>query len=940
MHTTIDLLQAEIEDLKQKLQQANAEKQQCKDLFQAYSHGEMIHLKSQLLTLINGFHYAILLEDEQRKIVVANQWFCELFSIPVAPEQLVGMDCSQSAEQVKDLFVDGNFVSTIDTILREKKPVFSQELSMVDGRFLLRDYIPVKDEKDNYLGHYWVYQDVTERKKSEILMQQVNIQLDKQKEFYESILNSIPSDIAAFGDQHEYLFVNPVGIANPELRKWIIGKTDYDYCKLKNKPIELADSRRRSFEKIKATGQQLVWEEKLVNKDGSASYYLRHLYPVFNSDGSMKMALGYGVNITERKHIEDELKKSEELYRLVIEATNDGIWDWDMLSNEVFFNKRLKQMLGYEEMEFEHHLSTWHKIMHPDDLVEAEKILKDHLEKDLPFFYKLRFFHKDGSIRWIMCRGFAMRNEDGLHYRMLGSYTDVTDIMETKEALRIAKENAEETSKAKEMFLANMSHEIRTPLNGIIGLAQLLNKTILNTVQSEYLKAIRYSADNLLVIINDILDLAKIEAGKMDLEYIDFDVNEIAENVIKSFTYKAEEKGIQLFACLPENRIVLLGDPYRLTQILTNLLGNAIKFTQNGNVELCIVQQSDDVYTHLTFHVKDTGIGMHESKMETIFNSFSQAQSDTARKYGGTGLGLAICKKLIELQNGSIGVKSQLGKGSEFTFDLKYDKGNQQSDRIMNQKIQEFAPLENVRILLAEDNEINQFLAGELLKSWGIEFDIVANGIEAIVKWTNHDYDLILMDVQMPILGGLEATLEIRRGEQPKASIPIIALTANAMSSQKDRVMSVGMNDFVSKPFKEVELYQKIVNLLPEHRKKASTQTGIVSKFYDFEKLSHISNGNKEFEKKLLRIFIDTVPDTIARLEQFCREENKDGIATTAHKLKTTINSMGIEGLKDSIQLLEDAAYAKEEIIYLKKLAKEIMDVLNQIVKDFKAILA
>jgi PAS domain S-box-containing protein len=830
------------------------------------------------------------------------------------------------------LVLRGQFLllPTEEMLLFLGTPWVTKEEDLLQNKLLLTDF-SLSDPTPDLLQMM---------KANEINMKDIYVlmdRLDAQKEFYEGILNSIPSDIAAFSPEHEYLFVNPMGIANPEIRKWIIGKTDYDYCEYRNKPISIADNRREKFGRVKLTGKQLQWEEKMEDAKGVTSYYVRTLFPVMNQDKSLKMVLGYGMNITERKRIEDELKKSEELYRLIIEATNDGIWDWDIKSDHVFFNKRLIQMFGYEEHEFESHVSMWGKIMHQEDFQVAQEILKSHFENDTPFLYKLRFFHKEGYIKWIMCRGFALRDENGKPYRMLGSYIDVTDAKITEETLMKAKEAAEEAGRSKETFLANMSHEIRTPLNGIIGMANLLNKTELTGSQSEYLHAIKYSADNLLVIINDVLDLAKIEAGKLTLESIDFDLTEIAQNALKSLTYKAEDKGIQLIGNFPEDCFLVKGDPYRLTQILTNLLNNAIKFTTNGKVELSVNAKKMQDKIEVLIWVKDTGIGIHRYKIDSIFDSFTQAQSDTTRKFGGTGLGLAICKNLVEMQGGTIDVASEFGKGSVFTFNIAYKVGKLESkSKLPENKSVEFKKIKHVKILLAEDNEINQFLACELLKSWGMEVDTAKNGLEAIEKWAKNEYDLILMDIQMPELGGVEATIEIRNRQLSKSNVPIIALTANALKGQKERFMSFGMNDYLSKPFNETELYNKIVSLLPEGTKNVISVTKTTKGLYDFSKLQQISNGNKDFEKKLMGVFVDTVPESLGKLRLACESGNMENLSATAHKLKTTINAMGIEQLKGPIQNLEDSANAKKEIKLVSQLSNQIIDTLEDIVNEFK----
>jgi len=892
----------------------------------------------------------LLVEDVQISLAklnsnLNNQPFCDNFTIkrPWSAksefDSIVGYSKQLFLIQVKDcpLILRGQFMflPSEDKLLFLGTPWVTKDEDLILNDLQLSDF-SLSDPTPDLLQMM---------KANELNMKDVYslmAQLDTQKSFYEGILNSIPSDIAAFSPEHEYLFLNPMGIANPEIRKWIIGKTDYDYCEYRNRPISIADARRERFNRVKNTKKEIEWEERVVDAQQVVQYFLRKMYPVLNPDGTLKMVLGYGINITERRKIEEELRKSEELNRLVIEATNDGIWDWDLMTNSVFFNNRVREMFGYEDDEISSEGSIWRQMLHPDDFPAAQQILTDHLENDLPFFFKLRFRHKSGDLKWIMCRGFALRDENRKPYRMLGSFTDVTDIKETEEILKRAKEAAEEAGRSKETFLANMSHEIRTPLNGIIGLSSLLTKTDLDSTQSGYLKAIKYSADNLLVIINDILDLAKIEAGKLMLEKIDFDLTDVTKNALKSLTYKAEEKGIELFGTFPKEKFIVQGDPYRLTQILTNLLNNAIKFTINGKVELVVNATKLGEKIEVVVWVKDSGIGISSNKIDSIFDSFTQAQSDTTRKFGGTGLGLAICKNLVEIQGGKIEVASEFGKGSVFTFSLSYEIGQtlELSKLESNSKV-EFNKLQHVTILLAEDNEINQFLASELLKSWGMGVDIAKNGLEAIEKWSQNDYSLILMDIQMPELGGVEATIEIRSRNLPKSNTPIIALTANALKGQKERFMGYGMNDYLSKPFNDIELYNKILALLPEESKNIIAINQKPSKgIYDFSKLNQISNGNKDFEKKLLGVFIDTVPESINKLRLSCAERNSENMAKMAHKLKTTINAMGIEQLKGPIQNLEDAANAKKDIKELTSLATKINDTLEEILDEFRAKLA
>lgn len=387
-------------------------------------------------------------------------------------------------------------------------------------------------------------------------------------------------------------------------------------------------------------------------------------------------------------------------------------------------------------------------------------------------------------------------------------FRDISKRERLEKELIITQKKAEHAAAIKEQFMANMSHEIRTPLNAIIGFNARLNKTKLDAEQKEYAEAVQSSGENLLAIVNDILDFSKIEAGMVRIEKIRFNLPNLLQSLITMFVGQAKEKQVNLELKISQNvPQFILGDPTRLTQILINLIGNALKFTNQGSVcvEVDLISIHNKNVT-IIFKVIDTGIGIPTEKMPEIFERFTQAKSDTSRIFGGTGLGLSIAKKLVELQSGTIQVESIQGKGSEFSFNIPYiiTEGEDNDLKKNNDNEKKIEITGNLKILVVEDNILNQKLASFMLKDWNIDFDICDNGKLAVEKLKSKKYNLILMDIQMPEMNGYEATEYIRN--QLKLTIPIIAMTADALPGEKEKCISFGMTDYISKPIKAIDL--------------------------------------------------------------------------------------------------------------------------------------
>ncbi|MES2286451.1 MAG: ATP-binding protein [Bacteroidota bacterium] len=446
-----------------------------------------------------------------------------------------------------------------------------------------------------------------------------------------------------------------------------------------------------------------------------------------------------------------------------------------------------------------------------EELISEEKIDLQNTEKALLNIlddYSEEKYHSEDSQRALLN---ILDDYSEEKINMENTHRAVLNILEDYSE---AKEKAEESTKLKEAFLANMSHEIRTPMNAIIGFSDILSKSKLEDKEKEYVKTIKLAGENLLTIINDILDISKIEAGMMTFEEHAFNVREIFKSLNGMLMGKAKEKNLELvFSCEEDVPDSLLGDPTRLTQIIINLTGNAIKFTQTGKVQVNVkVLKNEKGYTTLEFSVKDTGIGIPQDKLEHIFERFRQAESHTTRKYGGTGLGLSIAKQLVELQGGKLSVISEIKVGSTFSFCISY-KNSVETSQVpeITEKKYNIEDLIKLNILLVEDNQLNVKLILSLFSEYNLNVQVAENGSICIDKLKENNFDIILMDMEMPVMNGYEAATIIR--SVIKNNIPIIAMTAHAMSGEKERCLSLGMNDYISKPINAKMLFEKIYDL-------------------------------------------------------------------------------------------------------------------------------
>lgn len=660
---------------------------------------------------------------------------------------------------------------------------------------------PIFDKKGNVTNFFAIEEDITLEKEAES-------KLEKLRDFYEKILDNIPSDIAVFDKEHHYLYVNPMGIRDTKLRKWIIGKKDEDYIKERNKPTSLLEGRRKLFDSIVKFKELKTWEEELKQPDGTSKYILRNMYPVINSNNEIELIIGYGVDITNIKNIQQQIEESEKRYREIIDNSLAIITTHDLQGKFLNANPMIGKIFGYTDTEFIGHSLT-DFMLDEDKLLFKEAYLnKIKISKEATGIF--RVLHKNGHIVYTLYNNY-LKEEPGKDPYVIGFAVDITKRILAEKELKKEKKVSEELAKTKHNFLANMSHEIRTPMNAIMGMSRQLLKSNLNDEQRSYLGNITNASENLLVIINDVLDLAKLEAGKLSFEKIGFTPKQVLENVIKVMMHKAEEKGLLLTNSFCDIRLspILIGDPFRINQIMLNLVSNAIKFTTVGSVDIsCNVIKDNDTFQELELKIIDTGTGMDQSFLKDLFKKFSQEYESTSRKFGGTGLGMGITKNLIDSMGGEILVESEKGKGTTIFVRFTLEKGTELDVPKKDTLVVTTKNFKNKKILIVDDNVMNRMVAALILDEFGVLVSEAEDGEEAVNYLKNNDCDLVLMDLQMPVSNGYNASKIIR--QKLKLDIPIIALTANVIKGEKEKCFKVGMNDYLSKPFDEEQFLEII----------------------------------------------------------------------------------------------------------------------------------
>ncbi len=732
-----------------------------------------------------------------------------------------------------------------------------------------------------------------------------NTEIEKLK-LSEFLLNEVNLVIISCDENARVTYVSPateqiIGYKVDQL----LGDKWWDLTFFTKEESQLSKEKVLALTSGKTTVNPIPYDRQLRCEDGTMKWIEWR-----DSLGVKGIFVSVGVDITEWKKTEEIKIQSD----TILNSVNSMLIVSDKEGNVIYSSPAVEKMLGYKVKDIMG--DKWWKLTY-ENQQEAQQVknaIYNYIflnKKSFVDISKRKIKSANGDYKWI-----EWQLSKGANGTYISIGTDITQRISTDLELKKAKESAEESLKVKNEFLANMSHEIRTPLNAVIGFTDLVLETQLNPEQRSHLETMKNSGEILLSLINNVLDLSKLESEKLKIEEIPFNLHKSFNTVLKLMKLRADEKKITLdLNIAPNTPVNVIGDPTRVEQILLNLIGNAVKFTNKGSVHVTLKQLNETPgASEIYFEVRDTGIGIVSNKINTVFGAFSQAKSDTSRIYGGTGLGLTIVKKLVGLLNGSIKVESIFGEGSVFkiTLPLKKDLVTVNSDEIEPEFVMN-EPLE-LSILLVEDNKTNQLLAKTRLERWKCKVDIANNGIEGVKKVQKNMYDLILMDIQMPVMDGYEASKIIKNDISKKAAqIPIIAMTAYATNADISRAKTSGMDDYIFKPFKPKELYNilekygkpsKGRNLRDAYSKQDNAEVTTEKKYIDLRFLYEETQGESSILILLIESFLKDFKEFFEVVNKEFKHKNWKALYEATHKIKPSITMFGISQMEPIIHAL------------------------------------
>ncbi len=981
-------------------------------------------------------HSIISISDRSGKIIYANSKFSEISQY--RNDELIGQDHRllnsgfHSREYFKEMW---------QTIARGEVWHGEVKNRRKDGTYYWVEstIVPFMDEHGKPLRYVSIRTDITARKA-------MDEQMFQQRAFYERISETLGEGLYVQDARGRCIYMNSeaeklLGLKREEF----IGMTVHDTIHKQTAtgvPLPARDC--PIYNLVHEHGEARMDDQVFTRKDGSVFPVAISSKAAYAANGELETVVVAFQDISDRKQNEQNMRHTKERLNLALDGSNLALWDWDIASSRIYLSSKWSEIMGGAPQETQTTVELLFKSIHPDDSILMQSRLATVLKGQADFFSaEYRVKRNDGQWIWIHTHGKVVeRDASGRALRMAGTNADVSVRKDAENAILKAKEAAEQANKVKGDFLANMSHEIRTPMNGIIGMTELALDTELTHEQREYLELVKSSANSLLHIVNDILDFSKMESGKMDIENIEFSLEQMLRVTMKTLAVRAHQKNLELLlhvaSDVPDH---LLGDPGRLRQVIVNLVGNAIKFTERGEIEVAVMCEANsrEGQARLRFSVRDTGIGIPREKFQTIFESFSQADTSTTRNYGGTGLGLTISAQLIELMGGKIGLDSEVGKGTTFYFalDMHILSGNPLADyqhtgrisgmpvllvddnatnrkllhemlrnwkmlptsvssgpealaeleraaaeghpfvlaildvqmpgmdgfevaerirqhpehvgatvmmltsegqrghaarcrdlgvsgylmkpvsqselldtimTVLGEPQQQNAPLitrhslremrQKLKLLLAEDNAVNQTLAVRLLEKMGHSVTVANNGAEAVQYWQNSQFDAILMDVDMPVMNGYEATERIRIEELSRGThIPIVAMTAHAMQGAREECLRHGMDGYLTKPIDTEALWNELESLGNGLHAAVKTGAAQLAKLavVDFGKARQTMDDNRELFDEIVRLFFESVPPQMQRIKDGLAQSDAEMVRHAAHTLKGVVSIFAAE---------------------------------------------
>lgn len=679
-------------------------------------------------------------------------------------------------------------------------------------------------------------------------------------------------------------------------------------------------------------GQEFSFEIKAYSPDNSELYQNVTFNSIRDQNKRLLGAAHVIRDITEDFRQKEILKRSEEMLNDAQTFARIGSFEYDIKLNAIYCSDGVYQLLGIPKQKLKVDADLLRLVI-PEDRQKITDAFLALIEEGKSLHELFHLKRVENGVEVVLSCTARTRITANGNPGIIGVIQDETKDYRVQKELKEAKEKAEETAKLKQFFVANVSHEIRTPMNAILGFSRFLMEANMQGEMKDYAGNIYESAENLLVLIDDILDFSKLEAGKLRVEHTDFNLRNTLSKVQTMFALKAKQKNIDLnLEVAKDVAKAYKGDPFRINQMLINLIGNALKFTEKGGVTIKANVENKQKAQHLiAISVVDTGIGIPKDKLQTIFQSFSQAEGDTTRKYGGTGLGLSIVSSLLEVLNGSIDVESEVGKGSTFTIKLPLSVGDEKNLPSMDSIEVERQSGEGYSILVAEDNGNNQIITAKLLRDMGFEVVVADNGAEAVEQYASKDFHLVLMDIQMPVMDGLEALKQIKLLQKNKPLVPIIALTAHALVEEKNRYLNAGMTDYLAKPFKPDELYQVVFRNLKvpkstgpsskrssaKGKKKEEKSTNKKLMTVDLTFLREMVGEDQDVIDEMVDIFKEDTPNYLRAIDEGLKESDWEKIAKTCHTLKSSVGFMGrtdLVALAQQLQLQKTEPAADDPI--------------------------